>query len=420
MESFHISTTGIGPAIEKEYDRVFSPISALQHGMPIEFHVVGTSLFYISLKDSYFDIKFKITNPDGSNLDGAATVGPVNLVSHAIFKNIELSLNGKQISEPTNNYPYRAYIETLLNYTSNVQEKRLVVEGWAMDTAGHFAATNAHDGDNTALVSRKAWITTSHSVRMIFHPSLDIFHQDGDIPPNTDIKIRLLPNDETFFLMANVDNEAYHFSLQSIHFWARTHEVCSSYLLAQQAQLHSGLSYLIKMPSVKIKTLSIPTGSVRVELDNIYMGQLPHRIILGLVQADHMNGTWQSNPFHFQHYGVTSLMLKVNGEQIPRDGYNPLFTDETDYIRDYFQVLQALDLDTDTAHAFSLTPTEWASGSTLFAFKLFPNQSSLHRSGTVKLEMRFGAQTPHIITIILLSESTSSIEIDKYKNILEK
>lgn len=403
--------------IEKDFERDISPISAIHPGTPIEFQIPGTGIFYISLRDSYFDIQFKVTNADGTDLVGEAPVGPANLLAHTMFSNIELYLNGKQITEPTNHYHYRAYLETLANYSSYVQKKRLLIEGWLLDTAGQMAANNGHDGHNAGLVSRKAWINGSRSMRLLLRPRLDLFHQDADIPPNTDIRIRLHPNRNQVVLITSAALQ-YQLTIQNIRFWVRTREVSAQCSINHQHMLSLGHSYRILMPGVKIKTLSVPAGSLRHEFDNLYMGQLPHRVILALINDAYMNGTYASNPFNFQHFGLNYIALRVNGELVPRSPYEPDFGDRADYIRDYFQMLSALDLDTDTSHTLCLNPEEWATGFTFFAFKLFPNQSHYRPAGSVRLEIRFALATTAVINIILLSESTGSVEIDKYKNVL--
>ena len=414
----YILTQGLESCTEKEYDRDVSPLSAIHQGSPIEFQIPGTSIFYITLRDSYFDLQCQIVLPDGGNIPNDATVGPVNLIPHALFSNIELHLNGKQITEPTNHYPYRAYLETLTNYSTDVLDHRMILEGWTADTAGQFDVTNGHAGNNAGLITRAGWFAGSRVVRFLFQPHLDMFHQDSDIPPNTDIRIRLIPHRAAFYLMAGVNNIAYRIIITNMRIWLRTREVTSSCLLLHQSQLHSGSSFLIAMPSVHIKTLTIPANSLRQEFDNIYMGQLPHRILLAMVHDEHMSGQYGSNPFNLQHFGLSSLAIRVNGEQIPRVAYQPDFGDEHDYKREFCSLLSALDLDHDTGRTLCLTPDQWAQGFTFFAFRLSPNHSSSQLSGSVRLEIRFSAANANIINIILLSESSSAIEIDKYKNVL--
>ena len=419
MENRFINTRNLEAFVEKEYDRDISPIATIQANTPIEFQVPGTSNFYVSLTNSYFDIQCNVVLPNGANLANDSSVGPVNLLPHALFSNIELHLNGKQISEPSNHYPYRAYLATITNYSSTVLKNRHVIEGWTMDTAGQLAITNGHQGANAGLLARHAWITTSRNVRFIFRPHLDLFHQDADIPPNTDIRIRLIPARDSFFLMAAANDIAYRLQIRNIRFWIRTREVSAACLIGHNQQLHSGLSFRITMPTVRMKTLAIPAGSQRCEFDNLYMGLLPHRILLAMVLDEHMTGTYMSNPFNFQHFTLNHIAIRVNGEQIPRVAYQPNFEDAVaDYNREYLGTLSALDLDSDCDRSLCLNPLQWATGFTFFAFKLFPNQSQIFPSGSIRLELRFANQTANIVNIILLAESAGAIEIDKYKNIL--
>ena len=413
----YISTQHIESSIEKEYERDFSPISALIPGAPIEFLISGTSLFYISLKDSYFDIQLKILLADNGNIADTATVGPANLVAHTLFSNIELYLNGKQITEPTNHYHYRAYMQNLLNTSKIEQENKLIMEGWIIDTSSQLNVADAAAGDNQGLRARRAWFAESRSHRFIFKPRLDLFNQDGDIPPNTDIRIRLIPNRDNVILMYTGGTH-FKILIQNIRFWARTHEVASNMLVTHQQQLHSGHCYRFGYPTISVKTLSVPTGTGRQEFDNLYLGPLPRRIIMVMLLSEHVSGTIGSNPFNFQNFNVNYLALRVNGELIPRQAYQPNFGPTEDYIREYLQVLSALDLDGECSSSLCLTPNQWANGFTFFAFKLFNNHASIRPSGSVRLDIRFGTNTAGIITILLFAESEGSIEIDKYKNVI--
>ena len=52
------------------------------------------------------------------------------------------------------------------------------------------------------------------------------------------------------------------------------------------------------------------------------MGQIPKRIVLGLVDAEAYNGSYLTNPLYFKHHNLTQLGVFLDGEQIPR---KPLF-----------------------------------------------------------------------------------------------
>lgn len=50
---------------------------------------------------------------------------------------------------------------------------------------------------------------------------------------------------------------------------------------------------------VDVKTFTIPTGTQSKISDHLYQGQMPKRIVLGLVGIDAFIGTVDKNPFNF-------------------------------------------------------------------------------------------------------------------------
>ena len=71
---------------------------------------------YLDLNNSRLHVLAKITNADGSNI-GANTAGPINLPLHSMFHEISVELNSRNVSDTSPLYPYRAYLETLLNFS---------------------------------------------------------------------------------------------------------------------------------------------------------------------------------------------------------------------------------------------------------------------------------------------------------------
>ena len=97
--------------IEIEFNREYAPLATIQHGAPIEFMVKGSNDLYLDLNNSRLHVLAKITNADGTNI-GANTAGPINLPLHSMFREISIELNGRNVSDTSPLYPYRAYLET--------------------------------------------------------------------------------------------------------------------------------------------------------------------------------------------------------------------------------------------------------------------------------------------------------------------
>ena len=131
-------------------------------------------------------------------------------------------------------------------------------------------------------------------------------------------------------------------------------------------------------------------------------------VIVGLVSdADHA-GSNKRNPFNFQYFDVKRIDLKRNGMPVPHNGYTPNFTNGQ-YQKDYMTFLEQLDCDSGDK-CISLTPSEWATGYTLYAFKITdgPIKPGTYgprfksATGLVRLEMSFAAAQNENIMVILL------------------
>ena len=59
----------------------------------------------------------------------------------------------------------------------------------------------------------------------------------------------------------------------------------------------------------------------------------------GFVSTDAFNGRWSKSPWNTQHYNVSSIGLKVNGQFTPseREPYTPNFT-STDIAREFMSL----------------------------------------------------------------------------------
>lgn len=148
----------------------YHPLSNITDSGPIEFNVSGTGEEYLDLARTQLFVKAKITKANGTALDPNTEVGPVNLFLHSLFSQVDVSLNERLISPSTNTYPYRAMIETLLNYGEEAKTSQLSMAMFYKDTPGKMDAVNpvAEDADaNTGLKARYEFTKQSNTVDMM-------------------------------------------------------------------------------------------------------------------------------------------------------------------------------------------------------------------------------------------------------------
>ena len=69
-------------------------------------------------------------------------MGPVNLWMHALFSQVEVYLNNKLVTPSSTSYPYRAYMETVLNFSKDAKSSHLTSALFYKDQAGKMEVVN--------------------------------------------------------------------------------------------------------------------------------------------------------------------------------------------------------------------------------------------------------------------------------------
>ena len=412
-------------AILDEYDQDFAPLAPVQAGSPIDFHIPPTSDLYRDLNNTKLMVQCKLTKADNSAV-GANDVGPVNLLLHSLFSSIDLKLDGTSVNDTSDLYPYRAFLETILNYDHHVLKTRGYLEGWEKDTAGKLDITTAAaNGTNAGLVARVGRFGTSAVVTLMGRLHLDLFHQNKDIPSFTDIQLRLTPNNNKFLLLnaAPADDavqEIYKVVITEAKLFVRTKKVSPSLMVAHQQVLQS-TPFRMDFTKVTMQKLQIASGVSTITLPDLYLGTIPDRVAIGFVRDDALAGSYTLNPFNFEHSNISSIKLEVNSEQVPKVALEPNFAKAGSYLREYMYTLDSLGYDTGQ-HIFDLTPVEWANGFTIFAFKLTGGPlgtiRAAPRTGVVRLSLKFSQATARNISAIVMAEQPATLEIDKYHHVV--
>ena len=65
------------------------------------------------------------------------------------------------------------------------------------------------------------------------------------------------------------------------------------------------------------KVFTVPRGQQSQHIDDAFIGEIPKRIAVCMMDNDSYNGNYKKNPFNFQHYNLTQIGISVNGEEIP-------------------------------------------------------------------------------------------------------
>ncbi|KAK3908157.1 hypothetical protein KUF71_018670 [Frankliniella fusca] len=314
-------------------------------------------------------------------------------------------------------YPWRAYIEAFLNYDRAAKDTHLQQRMWHEDTPGHHDSLDSNQ--NLGLAWRRSRTKLSREFEMMGPLHLDICYTDRLLLNNCTLRVKLTRSRDAFALMSTKGTEKI--KLLDVKLYVRRVNISPSVLLAHaQALEKSPAKYPVNR--VDIKTVTIAQGMHSKTIDNLFMNQLPQRVIIGFVDNHAYNGDYARNPYNFQHFNLNYLQLHVDGQAVPSHPLTPDFSKDL-YMECYNTLFSGTGIHwKDEGNGISWS--DYPKGNTLFVFDLSPDLSAsephwnLQRQGTMCLDLRFAAPLPQPINCVVYAEFQNLIEIDKDRNVI--
>lgn len=405
-------------SIEKGQWIHFKPISVLNDDAPLEFVISGLTDEYIDLSHTLLYLRLRLLKEDNTKFTDVENIAPVNNTLHSVFSQVDTYLNQKLISPPNNTYGYRSYIETLLSYGPNAKNSHLTAGMWYMDTPHQV---NSKDIDNKGYQTRKKLTLNSREIDLIGKIHGDLFNQEKFLLGGVELRLRFVRARNSFCLLSAGDLKGKIEILEAT-LLVRRAKISPTVLLAHNKALERATA---KYPitRVDVKVLTIPAGLQSKSLDNIYIGQLPKRCVIGFVSNKSFNGSYDTNPFDFKHYSINYLSLYIDGDQIPSKPLQPDFENNM-FIRSYQSLFSGTGIHFSN-EGNAISREDYKGGYFLTAFDLTPDMSAgsthhwnLIRNGTLRIEVSFVEALPETVNLILYTEFDNIIEIDKNRNVI--
>ena len=280
------------------------PLPSLDSSGMIEFVLPGTGDAYIDLANTYLLVRAKVVRGVGTDIAGDTPVAPVNNWLHSLFSQVDVYLNDTLVTPSSNTYPFRAYVETLLNYGEEANKTQLTSQLWYKDTADHMEATTENCG-NIGLTERRRYRYDSRVVEMMGRLHVDLFLQDRFLLNGVTVKVRLVRSKYAFSLMGGGQNPDYKVQIVDAILFARKAVLSPTVQMAHIKALEKGTAKYPLRP-VDCKVYSIPQGSMSHTHENLFLGTLPKRLILLCIDNDAYNGNYAKNPFNAKNKPLTS------------------------------------------------------------------------------------------------------------------
>ena len=157
-------------------ENIYKPIASVDQ-TDIEFLIPADSDTYIDPNIKLF-IRGKLFKTDGTVLAETDYIAGVNNLLHSLFTQCTISLNGTQISQASENYNYRAYLETLMTYATDAADSHLKMANWELDEGNLLAGdcSKPNEVSNTGFLARWNNVKKSQEVHMYGRLHADIWN----------------------------------------------------------------------------------------------------------------------------------------------------------------------------------------------------------------------------------------------------
>jgi hypothetical protein len=403
-------------SVEAGHFMSYRPISSITSNAPIEFCVSNSGSDYIDVSQIYLYLKVKIHKKSTATVD-EDDIGPVNNFMHSLFSQVDVLLNGKTITPPSNQYAYRSYITNLLNYGRDAKESHLTTSLWYKDTAGDMGPGELNSGYN----KRKAMTKDNETFDMISPLHIDLKSTTKYLINGVEMVVKLIQSKPEFCLMSPNGNPNTILSIEEAELFVRKVKISPSVLVGHSRALAIGTA---KYPitRVEVKTVTIPAGVQNKTIEGIFTGQLPKKIIVGFVKNRAFNGSYLDNPFDFQHFNLSFLSFYMDSIQIPAKPFTPQF-DKRLWVREYNSLFEGSGIFYKDA-GIDLDRNEYGTGYFLVSVDLTSDLSSqeghwtLLKNGNLRIELRFQKALEETITVVCFGEFDNLIEIDSNRNVI--
>ena len=400
----------------------FRPVSQISNSSAIEFNINGTSSDYILLSKTRLHVKVRILRSDGTPVQVTDDVALVNLGLHSLFRQVDILLNQQIISTGVGtNYPYKSLIDVTLAYDHGEKSTQLLSELYTKDSSFYMSDTLS----NVGHLQRKSY--TQHGIadlEGVLH--MDVAQQPKAIPNGVQVTVKLFQHDDSFRLLsaggATYGVEIVDAVLKVCHI-----KVEPKVIVAQN-------EILLKTPAVyplwksEIKTYGIAQGSYTFSIDDMFHGIVPARLIVGLVLSSGYSGSFDKNPFDFNHFYLNYLELSVDGQSVPSVAFQPHYQDNPDVAGQILPTGYVAEFLSLFKNHYPQTGGNWIErqeypcGYALYVFNLKPGVddklfSSL-QSGHTRLNARFAQELPEPVTVIAYGIFPSNFKIDHARNVI--
>jgi len=370
----HIESAQIGST-----DGYVRPVSGINDHGPFLFVLEPHGDQFLKLSSLHLYAKYKVVKSDNTDLDENEDVSVINSFASSMWSQTEVMLNDIEWwggSATMSNM--KTYMETLLSYESSSRDTHLRAGLFHLDTPGQL---DTH-ANNNGYKKRAQYIAKSRSFDCVTPVSHDFLRCNKHLLPGQKLSIRLTRASDDFLILTGTDNK-YKVKIEELRLYAERIKLDPA--VTAKILQHGPHKFLGNR--TEMRSYALPSGLTSKTLTISQGGILPKTVVVAQVDTQALYGNPKKNPFNFDDKDLNRISLRVNGTQVPADGYSPDFKNKL-VMREYTALfLNSGMYRIDRGNSISLEA--FLGGSTLFCWDLTTDKCAMHHGEYIQVSLVF-------------------------------
>jgi hypothetical protein len=407
-----------------EHERIHPSMALTDDGTSgdISFYIPPSTSGMLGLSDICLEVEAAIkvydkTKKSWEFIENTDGVAPANNLLHSMFNSVHITLGNRLISDASQYYPFRAYLDSLLRYSTRAQQSQLTSSGFYLDYPGKHndQANNKAEKNRTALFHNKTFVPLSGKL------FADLLNQSKPLVTGVGLTMRMVLSKQSFMLRSWDNTKEYKLFIRNPRLNIRRYIPAPDYLLKVAEQLQDKTAkYHIERTVIRVSDIASNTHSTVVS--NLQIGQLPKAMFIGFVNSTDFHGSGTTNPFNFQHFDIQQISVEVDGQSFPTKPYIANFASKQ-YLECYDGLLDSLGQKCNPSGEWCIDRANYSEGFTVFGFDLTPGSTGLGpltliKQGNLSVSVSFAKALPATVMMICYMVYDSILEINQHRQVI--
>jgi hypothetical protein len=277
------------------------------------------------------------------------------------------------------------------------------------------------ESTNTGFIDRWNKQKQSKETEMYGRIHSDICNVPKFLLPGIQLQIKFTKAKPSFYLMNTAADCKTTFTFFDAKLLVRRIRANPNIPLAHETNFKTDLARY-NLTRVELKTVTFSAGPQSLSINQAVMGHIPKSLLFAMIANIDFLGTINTNPYKFQHFGLRTFVMYVNGRQIPSEPVAINTGHEKTTVMAYKTLFEGSGIHHSNS-GLQITHDMYNSGYFMLLFDLTPDlaasegHTSPVEAGNIHIELTFKEALKEANTCLLYLEYDNSVRVDSLRTV---